>query len=208
MDMRFTARNIDLTDRFKEYAQVRGPKVAALAPRAQFFDVKVSAEQNAPRADCRVELTVTGSGPVIRAVFSALDLAYARLLGRLRRAKERNLDRRHGKRARIPLSEAVNSGFAQVAVSPIAVEAPAAPAEVEPEEAQPGEPESPVVIRRKHFDEKPMTLDDALYRMELVGHDFYLFVDSETGYPSVVYRRKGWDYGVISLGKDGAGTQR
>jgi hypothetical protein len=44
-----------------------------------------------------------------------------------------------------------------------------------------------------------MTVDDALYYMELVGHDFYLFIDSETDRPSVVYRRKGWDYGVIGL---------
>lgn len=47
-----------------------------------------------------------------------------------------------------------------------------------------------------------MTVDDALYYMELVGHDFYLFVDQETKRPSVVYRRKGWDYGVIALDDD------
>ena len=58
---------------------------------------------------------------------------------------------------------------------------------------------SPVVIRRKVFASTPMAVDDALYFMELVGHDFYLFVDSETGRPSVVYRRKGWDYGLIGL---------
>ena len=45
-----------------------------------------------------------------------------------------------------------------------------------------------------------MSIDDALYNMELVGHDFYLFHDIETDRPSVVYRRKGWDYGVIGLG--------
>jgi hypothetical protein len=65
----------------------------------------------------------------------------------------------------------------------------------EPEE----EPWSPVVIRKKVFPAQPMTVDDALDRMELVGHDFYLFVDAETDRPSVVYRRKGWDYGVIGL---------
>src|SRR5678816_1149059 len=58
---------------------------------------------------------------------------------------------------------------------------------------------SPVVIRKKVFAAVPMTVDDALYYMELVGHDFYLFVDAETDRPSVVYRRKGWDYGVIAL---------
>ena len=61
---------------------------------------------------------------------------------------------------------------------------------------------SPVVIRKKVFAATPMTVDDALYRMELVGHDFYLFIDAETDRPSVVYRRKGWDYGVIGLDVD------
>jgi len=61
---------------------------------------------------------------------------------------------------------------------------------------------SPVVIRKKVFASVPMTVDDALYYMELVGHDFYLFIDQETERPSVVYRRKGWDYGVIALDGD------
>ena len=61
------------------------------------------------------------------------------------------------------------------------------------------EPYCPVVIRKKVFEATPMSVDDALYMMELVGHDFYLFIDNETHRPSVVYRRKGWDYGVIGL---------
>jgi hypothetical protein len=56
-----------------------------------------------------------------------------------------------------------------------------------------------VLIRRKVFPTQPMTLDDAVDNMELVGHDFYLFIDTVTGSPSVVYRRRGWTYGVISL---------
>jgi hypothetical protein len=64
---------------------------------------------------------------------------------------------------------------------------------------------TPVVIRSKVFAAEPMTVDDALYFMELVGHDFYLFIDKDTHRPSVVYRRKGWDYGVIGLDEfDGA----
>ncbi|MDP1788799.1 MAG: sigma 54 modulation/S30EA ribosomal C-terminal domain-containing protein, partial [Rhodoglobus sp.] len=59
--------------------------------------------------------------------------------------------------------------------------------------------DSPVVIRTKVFPETRMTTEDAVDHKEHVGHDFYLFVDSETDRPSVVYRRKGWDYGVISL---------
>jgi hypothetical protein len=55
------------------------------------------------------------------------------------------------------------------------------------------------VIRRKEFAVNPMSVDDALYQMELVGHPFFLFLDSDTGKPSVVYSRKGWNYGVITL---------
>jgi len=55
------------------------------------------------------------------------------------------------------------------------------------------------IVRRKVHTAHPMSIDDALSRMELVGHDFYLFSDTETGAPSVVYRRKGYDYGVIRL---------
>ena len=44
-----------------------------------------------------------------------------------------------------------------------------------------------------------MTVDQALFEMELVGHDFYLFADATTGRPTVVYRRHGYDYGLIRL---------
>ena len=59
--------------------------------------------------------------------------------------------------------------------------------------------DGPLVVREKTHPASPMTLDQALYEMELVGHDFYLFVDKESERPSVVYRRRGYDYGVISL---------
>jgi len=70
------------------------------------------------------------------------------------------------------------------------------PAAEEPEleERRPGR-----IVRRKVHTAHPMSVDDALSRMELVGHDFYLFADADTGAPSVVYRRKGYDYGVIRL---------
>ena len=59
--------------------------------------------------------------------------------------------------------------------------------------------DGPMVVREKTHTAAPMTLDQALYEMELVGHDFYLFVDKESDHPSVVYRRRGYDYGVIRL---------
>ncbi len=65
--------------------------------------------------------------------------------------------------------------------------------------------DGPLVVREKVHAARPMTLDQALYEMELVGHDFYLFVDQETHRPAVVYRRRGYDYGVIALEVDGTG---
>jgi hypothetical protein len=65
--------------------------------------------------------------------------------------------------------------------------------EQEPDERQ------ALVVREKEHPAKPMTIDQALFEMELVGHDFYLFADADSGQPSVVYRRKGYDYGVIRL---------
>jgi hypothetical protein len=59
--------------------------------------------------------------------------------------------------------------------------------------------DSPIHVREKVHASTPMGLDQALYEMELVGHDFYLFHDKDTNQPSVVYRRRGWSYGVIHL---------
>ena len=59
--------------------------------------------------------------------------------------------------------------------------------------------DGPLVVREKSHHATPMNLDQALYEMELVGHDFFLFVDTEGARPSVVYRRRGYQYGVIRL---------
>jgi ribosomal subunit interface protein len=63
----------------------------------------------------------------------------------------------------------------------------------------PMEGEGPLVVREKHHKADPMTVDQALLEMELVGHDFYLFRDKENGLPSVVYKRRGYQYGVLRL---------
>ena len=67
---------------------------------------------------------------------------------------------------------------------------------------------SPVVIREKVFPAEFMTVDEAVDRMELVGHPFFLFVDAKNDRPSVVYRRKGWDYGVIGLDDEAAESKK
>ncbi|MHC2184626.1 ribosome hibernation-promoting factor, HPF/YfiA family [Rathayibacter agropyri] len=218
MDIDITGRNIDITDRFRAYATEKSDKVAHLADRALALEIKASrhAEGKGASGGDRVELTLIGKGPVVRAEasgadkYAAFDIAIGRLLERVRRAKDRRKVHR-GQHRPTSLRDAAADDFSVVAIQPAdaavleqlsAGVVPVQAAEPEPVEDEVEEPYCPVVIRKKVFASVSMTVDDAVDYMELVGHDFYLFIDSETGRPSVVYRRKGWDYGVIGLGDE------
>ena len=215
METTITGRNLGVTDRFRDYATEKAEKIAHLADKAIAFEVKVSRhhETRGSSGDDRVELTLIGPGPLVRAEsagsdkYVAFDLAMAKLVERIRQAKARKKVHR-GKHRPVSLREASADGFSVVDITPAAphvlesvrtgsVPIVGADAVEEAEEEY-----SPVVIRKKVFASEPMTVEDALYYMELVGHDFYLFIDSENSRPSVVYRRKGWDYGVIGIDDD------
>jgi len=213
MEISITGRNVGVTDRFREYAMDKADKVAHLAEKAIAFEIKVTRhhETRGASGDDRVELTLIGPGPLVRAESSgsdkyvAFDLAMAKLVERVRQAKDRKKVHR-GQHRPTSLREASSDGFSVVDITPAApqvlesVRTGAVPVQAAGELAEDvEEPYCPVVIRKKVFEATPMSVDDALYMMELVGHDFYLFIDSETHRPSVVYRRKGWDYGVIGL---------
>ena len=214
MELNIVGRNLGITDRFRAYVAEKSEKVSHLAERAISLDVKLSrhSEKNGNPGPDRVELTLVGKGPLVRAEadgsdkYAAFDVALGRLLERIRRAKDRRKVHRGGSRRPTSLREATDAGFSDVGVHAAASEVLAqvrtgsTPVidEFEPHVDE-DEVYTPVVIRRKVFAATPMTVDDALYFMELVGHDFYLFVDAESGRPSVVYRRKGWDYGLIGL---------
>ncbi|MDJ0315220.1 ribosome-associated translation inhibitor RaiA [Arthrobacter sp. H35-D1] len=212
MEFMITGRNLTVSDRFHEYAAEKLTKIEQLANKVQRVDVKVSKESKARTADAplTVELTVVGRGPVIRAEaaasdkFAAFDLAYGKLLERLRRAKDKKKVH-HGRHAPVAVNEATGSLTPVSSSEPIyAQKAEEAAPEASPYDIENDIPagDSPVLIRRKVFPATPLSLDDAVDNMEMVGHDFYLFIDSSTGIPSVVYRRKGWTYGVIALDKD------
>lgn len=213
MEINIVGRNLGITDRFREYATEKAEKVALLADKAQVLEVKVSRQNQvngAVRSD-RVELTLIGKGPLVRAEsegsdkYAAFDVALGRLMERVRRAKDRRKVHR-GNHRPTSLREASTGGFDAVHMTPADVEVfervrtGAIPVVNQNPSDEADEVYTPVVIRRKLFASIPMSIDDALYNMELVGHDFYLFHDIETDRPSVVYRRKGWDYGVIGLG--------
>jgi ribosomal subunit interface protein len=211
VEISVNARNLGVTDRFRDYATEKAEKVAHLAEKAIAFEIKVSRhhETRGSKGDDRVELTLIGPGPLVRAEaanadkYVAFDLAMDKLVERIRQAKDRNKVHR-GKHRPTSLHDATADGFTGLGIVPATADVIAAVSTgsipVQGSEAEEeDEAYSPVVIRTKVFAASPMTVDDALYYMELVGHDFYLFIDEETHRPSVVYRRKGWDYGVIGL---------
>jgi hypothetical protein len=153
-------------------------------------------------------LTLVGKGPLVRAEsagsdkYVAFDLAMAKMVERIRQSKDRRKVHR-GNHRPVSLREASAAGFAVVDITPASPEVIEKVATgsipIQPEAVPGDEDYSPVVIRQKVFPTSHMTVTDAVDHMELVGHDFFLFIDAETDRPSVVYRRKGWDYGVIGL---------
>jgi ribosomal subunit interface protein len=203
MEIVVVSRHTELPERFRRHVEEKLSKVGQLAPYAQRVDVEVTHEPNprlAERSE-RVELTVRTKGPVVRAEasaadrYAALDAATTKLLERLRRARDRRKSH-HGRNGAVPHEAPMPVPvIEEPEEEPTTLQAPTEPGVAV--EAQLGD--SPVIIRQKVHETKPMTVDQALAEMEMVGHPFYLFVDSETGQPCVVYHRRGWTYGVIRL---------
>ena len=198
MDIVITGRHTGVPEKFRRLVEEKLAKIGQLAPKAHRADVELSHERNPRQSQTseRVEITLRGKGPVIRAEAcaedpaAALDLALAKLGERLRRTRDRRKVH-HGRQTPASLRQSP-AGLENGSAEEDAAGFSALPAD------QDGEG-SPVVIRTKHHAAVPMTLDQALYEMELVGHDWFLFVDAESLQPSVVYRRRGWNYGVIRL---------
>lgn len=237
MEVVVTGRHTDVKERFRRHVEDKLEKVTQFAPRVQRIDVEVSHENNRRQASSceRVEITVRDKGPVVRAEacaddpYAALDLAAGKLMERLRRSRDKRKVH-HGRHRPTSVHQATSglvdppeealAGALDPSQSLLDQVAGATedgvrgPDEVGAHDHGSGsggaldDEGSPVVIREKTHDAAPMTLDQALYEMELVGHDFFLFVDASTGSPSVVYRRRGWDYGVIHLDVQSVGGGR
>ena len=212
MEIVVTGRNVEVPEHFRVHVAEKVERLERYDHKIVGLEVELFHEPNRRQAkNCqRVELTGRGCGPVARAeacaqdFYSALDAAIAKLESRLRRSHDRR--RITARRTTVLVGR---GGQTMLLDAPPEVDLPAprdgADGEVvddpavdldgaEIDERLPGR-----IVRRKVHTAQPMSVDDALSRMELVGHDFYLFSDSETGAPSVVYRRKGYDYGVIRL---------
>ena len=208
MDITVVARNAEIHPNFRDYVEEKVAKVTQFYPRAQRVDVELTHERNPRQADTaeRIELTVYGKGPIIRAEatsadrYAAVDIAAGKLFERLRRMRDRAKDHRR----RYPTDIAEGATVEEV-VETTPPEEPTPEPLRSAHDLKPGEAreeqlgDSPVVVRQKVHEAQPMGVDEALYQMELVGHPFFLFVDKETMQPCVVYHRHGWTYGVIRL---------
>lgn len=217
MEIIVKGRHTDVSDRFRRHVETKVAKVEKLDPKVMRIDVEVCQERNPRQSDRRdrVELTIRSRGPVIRAEacaddrFAALDMAIGKLESRLRRLCDRRKPHGgHGRARPATAFPAPGTTTEAVAVPAEAVEEVTSRWETAADERPdreegivpiPMEGDGPVVVREKFHKAQPMTIDQALFEMELVGHDFYLFRDKESGDASVVYRRRGWDYGVIRL---------
>ncbi len=230
MQITVTGRRAQVTDRFRRHLDEKLEHLASVAPDISRCEVLWTHEPNPRRAEEaeRIEITCHDKRTVIRAEasaereYEALDAVMAKLTERLRRLHDRrkvHKGRPKGQsvaEATAPLDTVANG-------ESIVEEATRHQREAELIEAGvdismlPSDPviaglggdaDCPISVRTKVHEAAPMTLDSALARMELVGHDFYLYVDAESGRPSVVYRRHGWSYGVIHLDQveESAGT--
>ena len=206
MEVVVTGRHCEIKEGFRAHVAEKLAKLEKHDHRIMRVHVEVDCEPNPRQHDraVHVELTAFSKGPVIRAEaaaddkMGALDLALDKMATQMRKAADRKRIHRGGKRpisvgqatAALPLEDDPTFEVGEDAgertedryVGPIAVTG-----------------DGPLVVREKTHPATPMTLDQALYEMELVGHDFFLFVDKESEQPSVVYRRRGYDYGVIRL---------
>ncbi|MDQ1046020.1 ribosome hibernation-promoting factor, HPF/YfiA family [Streptomyces sp. V4I2] len=218
MDIVVKGRKTEVPERFRKHVaeKLKLEKIQKLDGKVISLDVEVSKEPNPRQADRsdRVEITLHSRGPVIRAEaaasdpYAALDLAAEKLDARLRKQH----DKRHTRRGARRLTAAEVADHVPGAAT---LNGNGHTAHEEEPESVPTKKigslevkgEGPLVVREKTHVASPMSLDQALYEMELVGHDFYLFIDSETKEPSVVYRRHAYDYGVIHLSTDPMVTQ-
>jgi ribosomal subunit interface protein len=220
-------RNVEVPDHYRVHVTEKLARVERYDQKAVHYDVELFHERNPRQSkNCqRVEITGRCRGQVVRAeacgsdFYAALDAAVSKLDNRLRRVADRHKVH-YGRRHPTSVAEATAPLAAALATATTSAELdtdeqtngyrqqmdlldapdPQVDYEVPTQRWESPDLDGPGrIVRRKRHSAKPMTVDEALYEMELVGHDFYLFSDADSGLPSVVYRRHGFDYGVIQL---------
>jgi ribosomal subunit interface protein len=191
-------RNVEIPEHFRMYVSEKLSRLERFDRTIYLFDVELDHERNRrQRKNCQhVEITARGRGPVVRgeacadSFYAALESAVCKLESRLRRSKDRRKVH-YGDKTPLSLAQATAlNSLAETA----AQQADDTSQSDGADDHEPGR-----IVRTKEHPAKPMTIDDALYEMELVGHDFFLFHDKQSDKPCVVYRRHAYDYGLIRL---------
>jgi ribosomal subunit interface protein len=226
MDIVVKGRNVEIPDHYRVHVEDKLARLERYDRKVIRFDVELFHEPNRRQAkNCqRVEITGKGRGPAVRAeacagdFYAALDFAVTKLENRLRRLHDRRRVH-YGRRSPASVAEATSATIGAVpngtgaltrsgSNGRAATQTALLPTQLSEFDGAPEVPEQRWdvddhlpgrIVREKSHPATPMTVDQALYEMELVGHDFYLFHDTDSGKPSVVYRRRGFDYGVIRL---------
>lgn len=191
-------RNVEIPDHFRTYVAEKLTRLERFDRSIYLFDVELDHEKNRrQRKNCQhVEITARGRGPVVRgeacadSFYAAFEAAVSKLENRLRRSKDRRKIH-YGDKRPVSVAEAT---AAMGQETPAAAEDTGLPEGITLDDHEPGR-----IVRVKEHPATPMTVDDALSQMELVGHDFFLFHDKETDKATVVYRRHAYDYGLIRL---------
>lgn len=199
-DVVVTGRNVEIPDHFRTHVAEKLARLERFDRSIYLFDVELDHENNRrQRKNCQhVEITARGRGPVVRgeacaeSFYAAFESAVSKLENRLRRSKDRRKIH-YGDKRPVSVAEATAMAAALDAPPPAADEEPRLDG-IAVDDHEPGR-----IVRVKEHPATPMTVDDALSQMELVGHDFFLFHDKETDRACVVYRRHAYDYGLIRL---------
>ncbi|GAB4280877.1 MAG: ribosome-associated translation inhibitor RaiA [Coriobacteriia bacterium] len=181
MDIIVKGRHMPVTDALRQYAEEKVGRAARIIDyMLKEGEVELWVEKNPAIEDNQVcEITLWTKGPVIRAresapdMYAAIDMASEKLEGQLRKYKGKLVDRHTGKHGR---SHEAESGIPEDVIE---------------------EAETRSVVKTKRVPAHPMTEDEAILQLELLGHDFFLFKHAETGAPTVLYRRADGDYGMI-----------
>lgn len=209
-------RNVEVPEHFRTHVGERLARIERYDHKLIRIDVELLHERNPRQSDScqRIELTCKSRGPAVRSeacasdFYAALDQACTRLENRFRRSADRRRVH-HGRHTPTSVAAATAAVAAQGYEVPVGslAEAMSNDGDDQATQAEQVARQSVLVddhlpgriVREKQHPAEPMSMDQALFEMELVGHDFYLFADEASGAPSVVYRRKGYDYGVIRL---------
>jgi putative sigma-54 modulation protein len=181
MNLIVKSRNGDVPSDVRDYAEEKVGKVGKILNSFLMeAEVELFAERNPAIENSKVaEVTIRTKGPVIRARESAPTYPAAIDLAKIERQARKVHDKFVTRRKHAPAMDQ----FA---------EAPAMPDElIEPDD------DAGAVVKTKSIEVKPMTFDEAILQLELLGHDFFVFQAAETEEINVLYRRNDGDYGLI-----------